>query len=121
MLYSEKPATIKQEIANALSGRFRNSLSVLGLSRDMHIFDLDLSHLSFFYNKEALRFVNLIRDFYSELDPLEKLIFINDYLESGRHHAYWWMCYFTMGDYTIATREMNERVQSALGGNLYAH
>ena len=121
MLYSEKPATIKQEIANALSERFRNSLSGLGLSRDMHIFDLDLSHLSFFYNKEALRFINLIQDFYSKLDPLDKMVFINDYLECGRHHAYWWMCYFTMVDYTIATREMNDRVKSALGGKLYGN
>ena len=118
MLYSEKPTTMKYQIASALSDRFRNSLSVLGLSRDMHIFDLDFTHLSFFHNKEALGFIRLVQDFYTRLDPLEQLVFVNDYLEAGRHHAYWWMSYFTNDDYVVATKDMNLRLTKALGGKL---
>jgi hypothetical protein len=119
MTYIEKPTVIKHEIASSLSTRFRESLSSLGLSRDMHIFDLDFSHLPSYYDKDALEFIGHIQTFYLTLDPLDRMVFMNEYLEYGRHNAIWWMRYFTAKDYTAEMQLMNNLVKKNLGGKLY--
>ena len=121
MTYSEKPTTIKNEIALSLSERFRNSLSALGLSRDKHVFDLDFTYLSKSHDEEALGFIRLVESFYYSLDPLDRLVFQNDYLEIGRHHLYWWVPYFKQRDYADETRLMNDLVKKNLGGSLYGN
>ena len=120
MNISQDMSINQKDLATKLSGRFRNCLSLLGLSRDEHIFDIDLSYITFFQDQDALGFIKTVQEFYQKLDPLDRILFINEYLEFGRHQKYWWLYYFDLEDFRKARDDMVHLVNEKLGGCLDA-
>ncbi|MCR5079093.1 MAG: hypothetical protein K6B65_04155 [Bacilli bacterium] len=98
---------------------YRDNLKRLGLSPDEHLDDLSFDYFPFFMDKRPIRFLKRVREFYGKLDPLEKMIFKNEYLEPGRHGAYWWSYYFKKDDFVKNVNQIGLRFMNEFGGDFH--
>lgn len=75
-----------------LGALYRQSLIHMGMSPDMHVYDLDYDYLLSKDNIHSRFLVDVI-DFYLQLDEFESKVFICQVLEAGRYFPFWWMSY----------------------------
>lgn len=102
-----------------LRHEYRDNLRKIGLSPDEHLERVDFNHLPFFMDKKPILFLKNVTKFYDKLDPLEKLIFVNEYLEKGRHGDFWWLYYFRKEDFKRVVIYVGTMFMDEFGGDHY--
>ena len=83
-----------KRFARALKRKVKESFRSLGINPCTHIGDLDLSHTSFLSSKKDIVFLNEVYSFFLTLDPLQRIVFVREFLESGNYMAFWWRLYY---------------------------
>ena len=79
---------------------YRQCLINLGKSPDYHIYDLDEDFLYSCQDKVEGKFLRKVKEYYLSLDCLERIMFVNDCLEKGRHYKFWYLNFYFVKDYT---------------------
>jgi hypothetical protein len=89
-----------------LRAAYRQALVEVGHSPDYHLYDLETSFLARKQNLAAGRFLFKLYWYYLRLNDLERRIFICDFLESGRHYAFWWFEFAGSREFDFAFNEV---------------
>jgi len=85
------PALSMRDHALLVGAVYRQALIEVGYSPDYHIYDLNSDFLYRHEDIAGAKFLIMVREFYRTLPNYEKRIFVCEYLEVGRHYAFWWL------------------------------
>ena len=100
--------------AKEIKSLYRRALLELGRSPDSHIYELREQDFYLSNNqKESRDKLEKIALFYASLTKLEGEIFINDYLESGRHYRYWYLGGAASRSYQRSKKSLFEKLRAA--------
>jgi|LAHS01.1.fsa_nt_gb hypothetical protein len=98
-----------------LRAAYRQALIEVGHSPDYHLYDLARDFLVRKQDYAAGRFLLSLYDFYHrQLDELEQMVFICDFLERGRHYRFWWFPYFEARDLLESKNVVSDRLHTIL-------
>ncbi|HAS56640.1 MAG TPA: hypothetical protein DEF61_01825 [Firmicutes bacterium] len=92
---------------------YRQCLINLGKSPDYHVYDLSEDFLNANKNKVEGSFLRKVKDYYLTLDCLERIMFINDCLEKGRHYKFWYLNFYFVKDYSEKLKQCFASVAKA--------
>jgi len=93
-----------------ISIRSQLALKEVGLSLYFHVYELKGVIYRRYCNPESVAFLNKIVDFYNGLTDFEKLMFICDFLEIGRHSKYWYEQYRNEKSYYRSRKRLYVKV-----------
>lgn len=77
----------------AIARRYSESLMKSGYPSNTHVYELNSTFLESKLPRKDAAFLVRAKRFYSSLDFMEGIIFLNDYLEKDKNYPYWWLTY----------------------------
>ena len=89
-----------------LGALVRQSLIGIGYSPDYHIYELEYAELERERNRTLGDFLLGMKKFYDDLPLPERMVFLCECLEKGRHYRFWWMQYFTRQKYISTIKDV---------------
>ncbi len=84
---------------------YRQALINIGFSADTHIYELPRERIRKNHLNVSGRYVLRTAAAYDSLNDLEKEIFVNDFLEKGRHYRFWYLSFCNSRTYMRAKKE----------------
>ncbi|MCI7058666.1 MAG: hypothetical protein SO132_03110 [Candidatus Enteromonas sp.] len=101
----------KQKVKDIVK-KTRRCLLNNGKSPDSHIYELESSFFDYDKNKDK-EYLLKLREYYESLSRLERMVFVNDCLEMGRHYKFWYLSFFYSRDYQKTLCSLYHRLSKA--------
>lgn len=109
-LEKNKPVTF----AYIVGAMYRQALINIGFSPDTHIYDLPLDRIKKNHSSSSGKYILRVAKTYESLEGLEKDIFLNDFLEKGRHYRFWYLSRCNSRDYGRARKNTLRDISSLI-------
>lgn len=86
---------VEKDSKDYFAKRYFRSLCETGFPTNTHVYDLNSEYLESRLPREEAKYLLNMKNFYYSLPFLQRLIFVNEYLEKGKYYQYWWLKYGT--------------------------
>lgn len=108
-----KKKTIRLE--ETIKKEYSSSLFHSGFPSNTHVYDLNTSYLRFRMPRKEASFLLKANEFFRNLNFVQGLIFVNDYLEKGNNYRFWWMKLGNRDFYEQERRDLECKLKDKYG------
>ncbi|MBR6225877.1 MAG: hypothetical protein IKQ78_01520 [Bacilli bacterium] len=108
-----KKKTIRLE--EIIKKEYSSSLFHSGFPSNTHVYDLNTAYLRFRMPRKEASFLLKANEFFRNLNFVQGLIFVNDYLEKGNNYRFWWMKLGNRDFYEQERRDLECKLKDKYG------